>query len=690
MSKSELYIGNELLDFNNPVNVKRQVNDYRDPSIGGNAKTFTLEIPLTKTNRKLLGFIDDVRSREEVSEIARLTLNGMEAIRGKFRILSSNVLNVRAIIEGNDWVGDISGTSIKDLSWAGGDEHDFTSANILASWTAGAGAFYRYPLINFSELISGDYGGSYSDIYSYEFYPMWQIEDIVTKLFLDAGYTLAGSGFFAGTFGQSLYILSDPKPSPDDHIVGKAMEVYVDDITDNQDSQSIGTGVTDGVAVDQVMDIDAETIDEGSDFNTTTNRYTAPEDGTYRFQSEIDIWSTMNRSPGNWTVTVNTLTYQIRKNGVAIETVSASGITSFDIGNEVYTIDTGYIHLEAGDYIDVHVDMTCVGTNDSPGTLTAYIYLKTGATVSFLNAVWDEQCLWPGIGKTISPSDYLPDLDGVEFLKGMKEAFNLRFFVDRNNKTVYIETSDDFYGSTVVDWREKIDYSKGIGIDVISSNYKEKQKFKWNPDTNDKAYTNKVSSDGVPFMKELTLTGEYLNAGITERTNPTFSPTVHGDMPQIAHWGQYKIPRIFGAGEFVSASRPYPASRAKSWRPRIFEWKGMVALTAGSFSYFDDIQDSSGTNYTTFPSAETPDMSDMYDAYLLKDWNRIEKNKIITIPLKLSPAEIMKFMTVVGTPSEEGFRAKYLLNVEGVDMYFICSNIVTDGDLVQGEFVQKM
>lgn len=687
MSKTELYIGNELLDFNNPINIKRQVNDYRDPSIGGNAKSYTLEIPLTKTNRRLLGLIDDIRSREEVSDIARLVSNGMEVIRGKFKILSSKG-SVRAIIEGNDWVGDIAGNSIKDLSWAGGDEHSFTSANILASWTAGAGAFYRYPLINFSELVSGGYGAG-SSVYPYDFYPTWQIADIVTKILLDAGYTLAGSGFFAGAFGQSLYILSAPKPSPDDHLTGKALDVYVNDNTDNYDSGSVGTGASDTLTVTQIVDIDTETTDEGSDFSTASNQYTVPEDGTYRFKFETEIWCTFNRSPAQWTVNSNSLTLSIRKNGVNVEAISASGVTAFDSANAVYSVDTGYIHLESGDTIEAYVTMSAQGTNDSPGTLSCYLYLTGGATTSFLINVWDEQCLWPGIGKTISPTEYLPDIDSVDFLKALKENYNLRFFVDRMNRTVYIETSDDFYGSTVVDWRDKIDYGKGIGIEIISTNYKEKQKFKYNPDTSDKAYTNYVAANGVPLQKELTLVGEYLKAGTTERPNPVFSPTILADMSQVGHWADL-VPKITGGEEYISASKPQPAFRPKQWNPRIFEWKGMVSFVSGSFDYYEDIEDTSAANYTTFPQMITPDMSDMYDDYFLKDWRRIEKNKIITLTLKLTPSEIMKFMTVVATAANEGFRATYLLNIEGVDMYFICSNIITDGDLVQGEFVQKM
>jgi hypothetical protein len=694
MSKTQLYIGTDLLEFNAEINVKRQVNDYRDPAIGSTVKSYTLEIPLTRTNRKILGFVDDVRSRVEVTEVARLVVNGMEVIRGKFRIFSANRFSVRAIIEGSDWITDISGTSIKDLSWIAGDAHTFSSTNIVASWTASAGAFYRYPLINFAELISGDYGTGGSDVYPYEFYMMWNIEDIVTKMFLDAGYTLASGSFFAGTFGQSLYLLSRPNPAADEFITGKALHVYVDNSTDNQANQSIGAFSYGCVSLSKVMDIDAEVDDEGNDFSTVNNRYTVPEDGTYRFQAQIRVDSEINDSFANWTCYDNYLDWEIRKNGTTAivsdsqETHSATHI--FD-SNPYFNLDTGYVYLEAGDYIEVYLErVQACGTNSNPVSQTATIEIMAGSTSSFLKCVWSEQNLWPGIGQTIAPEDYLPDIDGVDFLKGLKEAFNLRFFADRNNKTIYVETSDDFYGSTVVDWSDKIDYSQGIKVEVISANYRRNQLFKWNPDTGDKAYTNEVAANGVPLTKELVIDSEYVKTGNSERTNPTFSPSPLGIMAQIGHWGTGKIPRIFGSADFVSGSRAYPAARPNQWNPRLFEWKGMVALTSGNFDYYTDFEDTTATNYTTFPQAITPDMADMYNDYLLKDWNRIEKNKIVTVTLVLSPVEIMKFMTVVGTAANEGFRATYKLNVEGVDMLFICSKIITDGDRVQAEFIQKM
>ncbi len=689
MSKIQLYIGTDLLDFNGKVNVKRQVNDYRNPSIGGNVTSYTLDVPLTRTNRPLLGFIDDIRSRVEVTETARLVADGMEIIQGKLRVLRANTNRCVIIIEGNDWMNDISGVSIQDLSWAGGDAHTFTAANVLASWTAGAGAFYRYPLINFGITISEGYGSGGTELYPADFYPMFNIAGIVTKLFLDAGYTLDGSGFFAGAFGQALYLLAKPVVAVTEFLEDKLMDVYVDDDSDNYDSDLTGGGAPASVSIDAIVDFDAKTTDEGNDFNTSNNTYIVPATGTYRFQAQIKVYSTMNQVGGSWTVTSLSLDFAIRSNDVDLVSVVSSSNDAFDAGNETYLIDTGYIYLESGDDIDCYLNMTVNGTNDTGGSLTAELYVMNGAAISFFNNVWGEQNLWPGKGYSITPAEFLPDIDGLDLLRGLREFANLRFWMDRNNRTAYIETSNDFYGSTVIDWSDKIDYSQLPVMEVISSNYKEKQKFLWKADAADRAYIDEVAVNGIPFTKELTLSSEYIQAGFTDRENRAFYATVNADMLQIGHSDQYKVARIYGNQEDAT-TRPFPADRAKSWQPRLLEWQGLVALTVGNFDWMETPSDLTPTNYTTFPRGATPDMNDMFDDYMLKDWRRIEKNKIVTVTLKLTSAEIMKFMTVVGTAANEGFRATYIVNIEGIDMTFIVSGIVTDGDRVKAELIQKM
>lgn len=693
MSKSSIYLGTDLLDFNGVINVKRQVNDYRDTNIGSSNKSYTLELPNTPNNTLLLELINDIRSRGEVTDLARIVMNGIEAIRGKLRIISFADLFTKAIVEADDWVDDIKGVSIRDLSWVGGDAHIFTAANVLASWTAGAGANYRYPLINFAELYSEDTGAG-AKIYPYDLYPIWNIENIVRKIFSDSGYTVAANSFFDGAAGQALYIESVPVHAEPDFITEKAMKAYVTNATDNRVTDA---AVDDGDPFSLslgpiVLDMGSEQIDEGGDYNTGTNRYVAPLDGTYRFQGQIQVNSQANDGGADYDVTENTITWSIDKNGTPLNQFTDTELdppepTLFD-GEPVFTLDTGWVYLEAGDYIEINVILECFGTNESGGTTDIILYVKNGVANSFLTVTWDERNLWPGIGQTFAPGVYLPDMDTVALLKGLKEAYNLRFLMDRNNRTIYIETSDDFYGDTEVDWSDKIDYSEEPSFEIVVFGYEKEQKFKWKPDTNDKAYSNYVAENGVPFQKILTLESQYAKPGSKTRENSQFSPTIVGNMNQIGHFSG-KVPRIFGSEDFVSETKPYPPYRPKKWLPRLFEWKGMIALTTGSFNWHEEIEDSTGTAYTTFPSVETPDMSDVFDAYWLKDFRRIDRNKLVTPVLKIKPYEFIPFTTVVGTPANEGFRAKYKLNINGQDMFYIISRITMDGDRVKCEFMQK-
>ncbi len=821
MSKTSFYIGNSLLDFNGAINVKRQVNDYRDTSIGSSNKSYTVNIPLTPGNVAKLKNINDIRSKQEVTDLARIVMNGVEVIRGTLRILNFTSLFAKIIVEADDWIDDVKGMSIRDLSWVGGDEHLFTAANISNSWTAGAGAFYRYPLINFAELYSGEAQAD-AAVYPYDFYPMWNIEDIVRKIFEDSGYTVAANSFFDGAFGQALYQESAPVVNNDDFIAGKGLAVYVDDITDNRDEDAaVGDGDPFSLTINKVLQIEGEDTDEGGDFNTGTYRYVAPEDGTYRLQAQIKVFSEANDGGANYDVTANSLTWSIRKNGTPLVTFTDSETdppepTLFD-GQPTFNLDTGWIHLEATDYIDIHVNIGIAGTNESGVPQDIEAYIVNGLANSFLINTWDERNLWPGIGKTISPSAYLPDMDTVAFLQGLKAVCNLRFWMDRANRTIYIETSNDFYGSTptgsdlnvsncvngnyttftggtpsafivtsngsashyagtadeiplingqkyviafdvfrnsggkpiisirdqlngtlrtvegsfnvedgsntfvftanwtgtgvvefrnnsvatdyevsllsvknadtVADWSDLIDYSQEPQYEVVASNYNKTQIFRYKPDTTDQAYINFVSDSGIPSEKTLILDSEYAIPGTLIRENPVFSPTIIGQMYQIAHRSQ-KVPKILGEEEFVSSEKPYPLYRPKKWLPRLFEWKGMVALTTGSWDFYTEIEDTSSTNYTTFPSVETPDMADMFSDYWLKDFRRIDENKIVTCTLKIKPLEIIPFTTVVGAAANEGFRARYKLNLEGIDMYFIMSRITTNGDLVKCEFMQ--
>ena len=235
MSKQKLYIGTQEVEFNDKFNVKMQVSDIRNPDIGSSTKSYTLKIPLTKENKEILKSPFDVREVEQISGTSRLLVDDIEIIRGKLRLLSSNKDYVRGIIEANQWADLIKNISLRGLSWIAGDAHTLTSANVEATWTAAAGAFYRYPMINYGNLFSGERSAT-AEVVANDFVAAWNVQDIVTKIFADAGYVLDTNGFFHSTFGQKLYILSQEPIAESEFVEGKGMEAQVNANTDNYDS----------------------------------------------------------------------------------------------------------------------------------------------------------------------------------------------------------------------------------------------------------------------------------------------------------------------------------------------------------------------------------------------------------------------------------------------------------------------
>ena len=90
MPNTKLYIGSELADFNEAFNVMFSIGDIRNVGFGNNNKTYTLNLPLTKTNKRLLSYISQPDVRSEVDKTGRLYLGELLAIQGKITIQNHN------------------------------------------------------------------------------------------------------------------------------------------------------------------------------------------------------------------------------------------------------------------------------------------------------------------------------------------------------------------------------------------------------------------------------------------------------------------------------------------------------------------------------------------------------------------------------------------------------------------------
>ena len=153
----KLYIGSDLADFNEVFNVMFSVGDVRN-SDGSNDKTYTLNLPLTSTNKRLLGFINEIDVRTEIDKTGRLYLNDMLIISGKIIITKYTEYFINIIITTDDWMDDLANLRLIDLDLSAYD-FTFTKAKVEDSWSA-TYPMYRYPMINFGALTSGENGVS--------------------------------------------------------------------------------------------------------------------------------------------------------------------------------------------------------------------------------------------------------------------------------------------------------------------------------------------------------------------------------------------------------------------------------------------------------------------------------------------------------------------------------------------------
>jgi len=669
----ELYIGTEQLDFNESFNAVFSIGDIRDLSLGNLNRSYTLNVPLTKTNRSILKHSEIPGSTDEITNKGRLYVNKMLIIAGVITILAITADYAKVIINADDWMETMKNTNLRDIDFSD-EDHELTKAVIVASWSA-ANAFYRYPMVNFGQLVIPVTGLQPHDWTVQDFVPMFRIIDIMEYIF--APWTIV-SDWIATTYAKKLYILAPESKEDSDFIANKALEVGPNSDTDNYNRVNIAGLATDNNTLSKnPVVLDTITTDEGNDFNTGTYRYTVPEAGTYWF---VFQWSNIGVGEGAFfTVNSSSYTAQILKNGavqLAADSDSDAGGGSCIDGGTTYEMDTGYIHLETDDYITIQVSVTGNITNDD--TSARWYDIRLLATNTVLTNVWTEWNRYPGKGKTITASDYMPDISAIDFIKAIKQLANLRFFADYQNQNIYIEPAQTFFaidGETdLTSLQDNEDYT----LEPISPNYNKSIILGLIEDMSDKAYTEYKEHYGLTERKTITLTSEYTKDGEQEMINDLFAHSGTGFFHEILAYG-ISVIKIFGDQENGDGI-PYPEYRASGWTPRLVTWEG---LTAGiSF-------DIDGDTYNTYPKILAIDFNDLYDNYWITSIHRLDKNVILTIRIRLPQATINQLRTVIDDSAKEGFRTRYKLLISNQYVYGYLNKVTTDGDISECEFIIK-
>lgn len=666
---TKLTIGYEQLDFNEPFNVMFSIGDIRNLSFGSINRSYTLNIPLTRTNKRLLKFVTQSDVRTEPSSLARLYLGEMQVISGKLKVMSYNDYFAKAIIESDYWIDDLKEKKMIELDLSASD-HTLIHANVENSWAA-AYPVYRYPMIDFGALVSAEYGST-AKWYPNDFIPMISIASLIAKII--EPFTIT-SAWLATGFVKDLFILAREALAAETFIKEKNLELLVTNTSDNYDTGTILAYETGLAWLENVKCIfTTETQDEGNDWSSNT--YTVPAAGTYRFKASLKLY---NDTPANPNVTINTetVTLSIIRDRAAAEIVlatisSAAYVATELIHNVRYELDSLYWHLEAGDTVFVRLNISCNATNNTAGT--EYISVGVSNDASSFENVWGSANRYSGLTKTISLEEMLPDMTQLDFLAAARDMANLRFWLDKARQVVHIEPWDTFVSSNVIDLTSYIDFEDNPG-ELISPNYSKNIFLRWKDDT-DKSFEEYYKSNTTPLgEKEINLTSVFAKKEIEYREHP-FS-TIHTGANYTL--GNYALlmPRIWNTVPL----RPYNMfDRKTGFNTRLVEWKG---LTSGLTWYYET------ETKTTYPKIAGVTWDTLYAAYWQKHYHYVDKGKIYTFKLKVTPGMMNQFFTVVDTAANEAFRPTYSVTLNGIKSYYFMQRFTTDGNIAEIELILK-
>lgn len=648
-----------LADFNEPFNIVFSIGDIRDISFGSCTKSYTLDIPLTKLNKNLLKFISQSDVKSEPSDPVSLYVDGQLIMKGKLIVLNVDEYTAKVIISADDWMDTLNARKMTDLDLSAND-HLLTQANIEASWTASY-PMYRYPMIDFGGLVSGT-----TIWYPNDFILMMSVSQLITKIL--SPYVIV-STWLATTLIKDLFILAREVIAKDDFITNKALEVTPQSLSDNEVEDTIGISQTKDITltIDKVL-FNNYIKDEASGMTDSGHYYTIPESGTYRFTANILMQNSFITVGEDMIMNNESITLSInQKRGTtitALHTINFTASATNRLNGITYSLDSKYIYLEAGDI--VYISLTAVSnlTNNTGSSQTREIYVD--ATSKLVN-VWSNVNKYAGIGQLISLSAMLPDMSQLDFLAAIRDIFNLRFWMDKNNNTIHIEPWDSFISDEIVDLSEFVDYAS-LPAELISPNYYSTVRMKWTDDTGDQAYVEYLKENTVsPGLVNVNLTSLFTQQGVDIREHQ-FSGIIIG----------HDLPRIWDVNPVGPTGPITQFDRMIGFNTRLVHWDG---LTDGYPWTFDTISE------TTYPKISGLQWLDIYNSYWQKFFHWVDKGKLYTITIKIKPSFLAQFMTVINNAESEGFRPRYKITINSVENLFILQKCTSDGLTAQLEMI---
>ena len=418
------------------------------------------------------------------SAVCRIEVDGLQIVKGVFRLLEiirdGENIEYECAVFGSlgGLVTALGNKRLEDLDFSAYN-HNYTYANITASWNTATGSGYCYPLIDY-----GNQSTNKKDFQYKTFRPALFLKEYFDKMIAAAGYTYQ-STFFNTAFFKRLIIPNNAKTLTA--------------------TSSTALNVSGG---NQTFD-DPATYLVVFDTQTTLGSYTSngPQNQfTYNGAANLN---------GKYVLVIDGISYNPAgsNNAISITTQTSIGQTNIitynlpvnTIGEPFsFTLELPQI-VANGDKVDVLIGV--------------YDYLTFGGSifVDSANLKFINTSLIPvpiNISEAINMNDTIPrGIFQKDLFTTTLKLFNLMAIEDKFiEKHLIIEPYVDFYTGTILDWSDKLDRSKPIKIKPMSEATARYYELKWKQDNDfynedyrkkyNEGYGDRIFDNGLEFAKD--------------------------------------------------------------------------------------------------------------------------------------------------------------------------------------------
>jgi len=470
MISTEIYIEEQKIDLlqNLSTEFTYAIDDVSDFASRNTSFSKTINIPGTANNNLIFGYIFELNNANNTDNAlpnvgynynvtkqanCKIFIDKVQIFKGTLRILEilidKETIEYQCSVVGElgGFINQLGNKRLENLDFSAYN-HTYSVANISGSWDNPGGSGYYYPLIDYGNVSTGQFGVAKKDFQYTTFRPALYVKEYIEKIFEGTDYTF-DCPFFDTPLFKRLII-----PHNQTNITAlnnTSLSATADERRMNltSDSSVKYTLVTAGSFT---LDTNKEVFTYGGASITTNIRLTLT--GTV---------VNFNTNQADYSVI-------LRKNGVQIGTQSFNAnVRPFMSCN--FTVEG--VTFNNGDTMAVEILGTFMVIDIVYGELSVTTSTPTQVQIN--------------LGEQIKVSETIPK--GIfqrDFFLSVVKMFNLYVYENKfNDKELVISPYVDFYpttSATALDWTNKVDRAKPISIKPMSEVNARYYDYKFKPD----------------------------------------------------------------------------------------------------------------------------------------------------------------------------------------------------------------